>query len=424
MKPSDMKSQSAWIRNEFRVKRPGEHGIALISVILLILVLSFVSAATIVMSTTELKIGANFKTSIQSFYNAEAGVQYALGKIRNKYAAGTLNLTGSTVMVNYSSPNISVYPLLSNGNIPFSNWATTSLYLKNGTTTDYMYNATGYYANSNTSLQVLLRIPSFYLVKGMFANTSVDIKNGLNCVGTPEFGSNGNVDSKMSVLPKVVLGGSATDTSGSPSVTTVPIIPNDPAPGVASKVFFNNYSSLNNNLTPPTSIASHVISSPPQLVLRPGNYYLKSLTNGDILIDNTPLFNGSKAVNIYVRETLSLKNITIPANYGPLTIYYHGPGTVGLGSATLNSGGAAGNLSIVSDTASIFDFESGGGGTYSGLFFAPYADFNFKNNDNVKGLLWGNNITIKNNINFQYDDSAASFLRNMSKPLIVNWKQL
>jgi Tfp pilus assembly protein PilX len=151
----------ALIRSECSAKREDERGIALISVLLLIMVLSFVSAAAIVTSTTDLKIGENFRTSLQSFYNADAGVQYAMGQIQKRYAdAGAPNITGSQLDLHYSAPGASIYPLLSNGRFPFSNWTTTHLYRKSGSTTDYMFQTTGYYANSNTSLQIIVNTSS------------------------------------------------------------------------------------------------------------------------------------------------------------------------------------------------------------------------------------------------------------------------
>jgi Tfp pilus assembly protein PilX len=133
-----------------------QHGIALISVILLIMVLSFVSAAVITTSITELKIGGNFRTSVQSLYNADAGVQYAVGQIQKRYAdAGFPNITGNhQYNIRYSAPSASTYPLLANGMLPFSNWTTTRLNRKSGSTTEYIFTVTGYYANSNTALQV------------------------------------------------------------------------------------------------------------------------------------------------------------------------------------------------------------------------------------------------------------------------------
>lgn len=158
----------AWIRSERSTKEADERGIALISVILLILVLSFVSAAAIVTSTTELKIGGNFRTSVQSFYNADAGLHYAFRQIQKQYSSALLIPTGSTVPVHYSPPGPSVYPpsavppAPSNCFFPFSNWTTSylSIYSNRGSTTFYTFQPTGCFANSKTSLQAFVSFSS------------------------------------------------------------------------------------------------------------------------------------------------------------------------------------------------------------------------------------------------------------------------
>lgn len=405
-----------WARTpgEYSAKGMGEQGIALISVILLILVLSFVSAAAIVTSTTELKIGGNFRTSAQSFYNAEAGVQYALGQIRNQYDAGTLDLTVIPVVVHYAAPDTSIYPLLSNGKFPFSNWTTTHLELKTGTTLDYKFQTTGSYASSKTALQVVLNMPSFRLVRGMFASGPVEVKNNLSCVGSPapEFGSNTSLETKKDEFSKVVLGGDATY-SGTAPVQHVPTIPVDPPPGAERIVSDHNYSGSNDNES--AGITGDKITATTSLP--PGNYYLTDLDTSNLTI------TGSGAVNIYVETKLSLDNVTINAGSGPLTIYYHGSATVDLKDASLNSGGIASNLSIISDSTDVlFDFKNNA--VFSGLIYAPYADINFQNNADVNGLLWGKTITAHNNITFQYDATAASYFGAALIPRILTWKQL
>lgn len=72
-----MNNHWKWICVKLGANGTDERGIALITVILLVMVLSFVSATAIVISTTELKIGSNYKTSIQAFYAAEAGLAHA-----------------------------------------------------------------------------------------------------------------------------------------------------------------------------------------------------------------------------------------------------------------------------------------------------------------------------------------------------------
>jgi len=162
MRPICLNRISSWMKSEQTAGRGDERGIALISVILLIMVLSFVSAAAVVTSTTELRIGSNFRTSVQAFYNADAGVHYAFRQIQKQYSSALVIPTGSTVTVHYSAPNPSIYPLLSNGIFPFSNWTTTNLtlYSNRGSTTFYTFQPTGNYANSKTSLQAFVSFSS------------------------------------------------------------------------------------------------------------------------------------------------------------------------------------------------------------------------------------------------------------------------
>jgi hypothetical protein len=165
----------AWIPSKLSAKRADERGIALISVILLIMVLSFISAAAILTSTTELKIGRNFRTSVQSFYNAEAGVNYALSQIAAVYpniSGNSKIITDSRFTSQYSPPSYILPNAFSNWTtlalhypapsypLPnaFSNWTITQLYRKQGSRTDYLFSVTGYYANSNTSLQVVVNV--------------------------------------------------------------------------------------------------------------------------------------------------------------------------------------------------------------------------------------------------------------------------
>ena len=385
----------------------GEQGIALISVVLLIMVLSFVSAAAIVTSTTELKIGGNFKTSVQSFYNAEAGVQYALGQIRNQYRAGTLNITGSTAVVNYSAPDNSYR--LPDGHVPFSNWNAIQLNLKTGTTidSDYRFQATGYYANSRTTLEAVLRMPSFHLVKGMFASGALDVSNGLewNVSSPPEFGSNTSLKAGNKEFPKVVLGGSATYGDKTKHQTTlieeVRTMDVDPLGALALVNIASEYSTISSNST-----------------LLPGNYYFTDL-------DGPLTISGTGKVNIYVADNLSLDDITINVGSGPLTIYYDGTKTVEFKGDSFNSGGTASNLKIISAAEAHFDFtDLKNDAVFSGLIYAPYANIEFKNKADVKGLLWGKTILAKNKLTFEYDATAETFFATAPLPMLMTWKQL
>ena len=289
-----------------------ERGIALITVILLILVLSFVSAAAIVTSTTELQIGGNFKTSTQAFYNAEAGIQYALAQLRNMNIAGTLTVSGSNPVIHYTAPNTSVYPLLSGNRFPFSNWTAVHLTLKPGTTNYYTFQVTGYYSTASASvIAELFPGGSGLISAGISATNGITVGNSFSITG-------GVADSATTIT------GSASSNPNAHAGATVLVDPLNAALLVSS----HNYSASNNNVSAGMAAGGGSISG--NKTLGPGNYYVTSMSNANLT------FNGTGAVNIYLTDnTVTLGGITINPGSGPVTIYYHGsPGTFTLNNNT------------------------------------------------------------------------------------------
>ena len=59
-----------------------DKGVALISALLLIVVVGIISATILETTTTEISISKSFKSSVQSFYFAEAGLQEARARLR------------------------------------------------------------------------------------------------------------------------------------------------------------------------------------------------------------------------------------------------------------------------------------------------------------------------------------------------------
>lgn len=58
-----------------------EHGLALVLVLVLLAVLTVVGLTAVTMTSTDLLVGGNYKSSQRAFYNAEAGVHYTLSRI-------------------------------------------------------------------------------------------------------------------------------------------------------------------------------------------------------------------------------------------------------------------------------------------------------------------------------------------------------
>lgn len=85
----------------FRPK-DNERGMVLVTSLLLLSVLVAIGTTAIQQTATDVKISGNYKTSTQSLYDADAGVQYMLAKIRND---ASVDLTASPVTVSYSTPS-------------------------------------------------------------------------------------------------------------------------------------------------------------------------------------------------------------------------------------------------------------------------------------------------------------------------------
>ena len=54
-----------------------EKGMSLIVVLALIAILTLAGTTAVITTTTDIKISGNYKTSVQSFYTAEAGIERA-----------------------------------------------------------------------------------------------------------------------------------------------------------------------------------------------------------------------------------------------------------------------------------------------------------------------------------------------------------
>lgn len=91
--------------NRFDVKKhkinPTEKGIALITVMLMMAVMSFLAVTMYNTSNVESMISSNYRSSKQAFYDADAGVQYVLAKLNSDIESTDLS---DIVLSDYSAP--------------------------------------------------------------------------------------------------------------------------------------------------------------------------------------------------------------------------------------------------------------------------------------------------------------------------------
>lgn len=78
-----------------------EDGIVLVTSLIFLSIIALIGSTAVIVTTTDIKIGGNYKTSVQAFYSAEAGIQDGIGRL----ISGTISDSGSTSDTNWNTGN-------------------------------------------------------------------------------------------------------------------------------------------------------------------------------------------------------------------------------------------------------------------------------------------------------------------------------
>jgi hypothetical protein len=182
-----------------------EKGIALITVMLMLAVMTVLAITMFNTSAVETLISSNYRTSKEAFFDADAGVQYALAKVSSSLNDKTLkisNLDGyalnsldlSNLEFNFSFPD----PLSKNGN--------SYCFLSQGQGSN----------NASATIEACFKIdthPAFN--EGILADNNISIGNNANIIGSVH--SNAIADVKTNDVT-----GTVTD-STDPNFKPVPV---------------------------------------------------------------------------------------------------------------------------------------------------------------------------------------------------------
>jgi len=403
-----------------------EKGMVLVVGLLLMAVLVMLGTVAVMTSTTDIKISGNYKQSERAFYNAEAGIHYVMSKIED----GTITLpTSDTITPSVTAP---------------TNFSFDSVSITYQSANRYLLSVTGHAANSaSETIKVIIGYKS-YLSYGLFADGDVDLKAdsavySYNSNSTPnpittdypaKSTHSGDVGSNTSITGynnsyidgDVALGESSSGTTATyseqgdpgPIVTEAEGIEVgervDPDPlgaiGGTLATEFTTYSTSNDNSTtsststPPSTIsASNVIN----------------LGNGETIT----LTGKSGGANYYLSD-MTLKNgatLNIDASSGPVNIYLTGSLEAKEGSS-INLTGKPTEFTIYSNSDSNIVVKNSG--EFKGTIYAPYASVTMMNSSNVYGLIWGNEVSIKNSGNFYFDEAIQDNFKS-NKLEIVSW---
>lgn len=393
-------------------------GMALFAVMAAIAGIAIIGSTAFVLTRTDFGIVANHRYEARAFAFADAGVNYVKTRIEADVLAGNVSLTGNTanIAVNYSAPSGYTFD-------PVTNIARSS----NGTV---YFTVVGRDSNAVASVTTAWR-RSRAMNYGVFGVAAVDMKaSGLSFsyystdfaagVNPTAADSTGDADEATdglftthngtSIDGDLVLGASA---DGTPAVWADPgggaivsgtsgenvgYIDADPLGAIGGSLAadFITVAGDNDNLSASPSITNPKwTQNKNTLKLTAGNYYFTSLTVG----------NGAA--------------INIDTSGGPVNIFLTGGATFANSSA-INGTGDPTDLRIYSNSSETITV--GNSGDFKGLIYAPYAKIDMKNSGNVYGVIWGNDVIIRNSANMFVDLSLLDQFMS-SKLSLVSWKE-
>jgi hypothetical protein len=449
-----------------------ERGVALVISLMFVAILALLGTTAYVLTTTDMQIGSNYKTSLQAFWDTEAGANYGLALMEaGLKASPAATFTLPTAVGDPTDPNDSNSVPLPSFTMPsgfgfsFRDPGLTMITDNPLDTQDiYTFTTDGTSTNnSNATITVTLkRLPAIKF--GAFGDNKMEMKNDAKIYSysytttpnpTPaDSTGEGDCGSNTSVILNnnaVVNGDSAlgqdaggndaslTDHGGVVSGTNGAILGDrvDPDPlGVIGGEYASKFITVagsNDNSDASLvlsnsgdSIVSNIISlgSSEDLTLKGkaggANYYISSISVGNksvLYIDTT---NGP--VNIYLTGALTM-------NTGSELMNTTGCGAVAcshcIWTPSLDCSacptGAPSNFSVFSNSNSNIGIKNSV--TFSGLIYAPYAQIRFSNSATIYGALWGNDVEIVASATIYFDTDMKDKLG--SKDLALSsWKDV
>ena len=449
-----------------------ERGAALVISLMFLAILAMLGSTAVVLTTTDMQIGANYKAHAQAFYDANAGVNYVIAKMEEGLKAWPRTFTLPTT-------STAAIPLISTFTVPSGFGFTYPSEITQISTDPDIYqfvtNGTGSQSSTASLTVGVQRIPA--IIFGAFGDNKLEMKNdssvysyshtdtplptSADSTGEGDVGSNNTVIVNMDVvvdgntaLGENVAGTDGTQTDHGATVngtSGMDIARVDPDPlGVVGGEYaakFIDYAAANDNAT----------------AIEGDNFY------------NTQTVGGlGTTINLFAKDTITLKgtadadganfyftDINIKGNAilfidttdGPVNIYLAGAMNVDNGGEVINvekpgtgcdgpSGacecapevlnkfecapcyiapyvrGAPSNFRIFSNSTS--DISIGNSGDFSGLIYAPYAQVRFDNAVNVYGAIWGKDVELVANSTVYFDTDLKDTLASNDLS-IISW---
>ena len=363
-----------------------QRGAVLVTGLAFLAILSVLGTTAYLTSTTELKVSANYRAARQAFYDAEAGIDFAVAYVENGLANGTHTLDTVVFPSTPSGFSFTLSPLTKVG-------------------TYYTLVSTGASGTARRTIETHI-VQDPMLGYGVFGNSTVDLKSSSHVYSfdsrdhpnpvmpadnthEADVGSNAKVivHNGTDIDGNVGLGddGSGTEAvlvaTGAPQIegtsNDVPRVDPDPMGAVGGSLAqdFIYYSDPANNDNAAAGIVGNTISlsNGDSMTLPAGNYYVSSIelkTGSTLTVQD--------GVNIYLTGGLDAKN-----------------------GSTINVSGDPTGFTLYSNSTAPIVFKHGS--AFKGAVYAPYASVELKNSSDVYGLVWANTVDIKHSGEFYFD---------------------
>ncbi len=404
-----------------RLLYENEKGIALITALLFLMVLTILGTTAVMISSTDIKIGGNYKTAKEAFYDAEAGVQYVIKQVIEQGSVTFPSADNSSVSLSYTVPT----------GFSFDSSATLT---KMAAVSRYKLQVAGNATNNTkATIEVVLERESA-LNYGVFGDDAVDMKNS---------GAAYSYDSRTTTNPTAADSTHEADCGSNKLVKAYnnSTIDGDVALGNDQEGNEATYSPQGNpgptvsgtagldvdrvNPDPLGAIGGELAATFSTVSSGSNDNVWGGVTGNAISLGNgdTKTLNGKAGGANYYLTSVTLNNgatLSIDATDGPVNIYLTGGLEAKNGSA-INITGAPPDFTIYSNSTDSIVFKHDS--TFKGTVYAPYAPVEMKNSSEVYGILWGKTVDIKNSGQFFFDTALKEKFpsNNVS---VVSWREV
>ena len=412
-----------------------ENGAVLVIGLVFLTLLAMTGTTAVVVTSTDMQIGGNYKTGTQASWDAEAGVNYGLAMIEAGLKASPATFTMPTVVFDPTNPSdtdsfspLAAFTAPSGFGFSYQDPGLTML-----ATNRYVFTTEGTGANnSNMAITVTCRREPA-ITMAAFGDEKMGMKNSAqvysydsrtspppavpgDSTGQGDIGSNGWLETKnASVIDGDGVFGEkadgspttdgifdANDFSGDAPVNAGRIDPDPLGINSGGEYDPTTYSATNDNnlATSPSSPGGGAIGA--------GNF----IGLGSSYTDSTMTLHGKAggAASYYITG-IELKNsttLTIDTTSGPVRLFLDSPTSFDMKNSSAIDVIPAGNedqFGFFTNATGTLDVKHGG--DFDGMFYAPKADIIMHNSGNVNGAIWGKTVDIRNSGILNFNTALA-----------------